>query len=295
MKEPSSKLPDWHNQRQKIIGLGESSIRKSYYPELQQRLSELEETNQSLLDAFEEIQCKEEELRHQFEEQEAIQASLDFARKKLQMLNIITFQDIQNALFSMSGFLSLVEEQVTGEKEKEYLALSIQQLEKTERLLHAAKHYQDLGMAPPAWQNVMDVFLFAVSHLDLSHLSRDLHLEELFIFADPLLEDAFFSILENIPIHSTSATLYRAWYEERGDEVCIIIEDNGPGIPAEKKDEIFSRESGINKGLGLFLSQEILAITGITCTERGEYGTGARFEILVPKGKYKFSQKRDAV
>lgn len=33
---------NWNSIREKIIGLGEQSIRKSYYPELQQRLSELE-------------------------------------------------------------------------------------------------------------------------------------------------------------------------------------------------------------------------------------------------------------
>jgi PAS domain S-box-containing protein len=33
---------DWDSIREKIIGLGEQSIRKSYYPQLQQRLSELE-------------------------------------------------------------------------------------------------------------------------------------------------------------------------------------------------------------------------------------------------------------
>jgi len=46
---------NWDSVREKIIGLGEQSIRKSYYPQLQQRLSELErfralldETNESI-------------------------------------------------------------------------------------------------------------------------------------------------------------------------------------------------------------------------------------------------------
>lgn len=41
--------PDWNSLRDKIIGLGESSIQKSYYPELQKRLAELERFR-SLLD-----------------------------------------------------------------------------------------------------------------------------------------------------------------------------------------------------------------------------------------------------
>ncbi len=39
---PSDEDENWNSIREKIIGLGEQSIRKSYYPELQQRLSELE-------------------------------------------------------------------------------------------------------------------------------------------------------------------------------------------------------------------------------------------------------------
>jgi hypothetical protein len=39
--------------------------------------------------------------------------------------------------------------------------------------------------------------------------------------------------------------------------------------------------------MGLFLSREILSITGITIRETGEPGNGARFEMTVPKGMYR--------
>ena len=42
MKGPSDEEESWSIQREKIIGLGERSLRKTYYPELQQRLDELE-------------------------------------------------------------------------------------------------------------------------------------------------------------------------------------------------------------------------------------------------------------
>jgi hypothetical protein len=38
----------------------------------------------------------------------------------------------------------------------------------------------------------------------------------------------------------------------------------------------------------LFLSREILSITGLRIQETGEPGKGARFEIFVPKGAYRF-------
>ena len=42
-----------------------------------------------------------------------------------------------------------------------------------------------------------------------------------------------------------------------------------------------------NTGFGLFLTREILTITGITIIENGEPGKGARFEITVPKGAWR--------
>jgi len=46
MKKPSDS--SWEELRQSIIGLGEKSIRKSYYPELQRRIAELEQSNNEL-------------------------------------------------------------------------------------------------------------------------------------------------------------------------------------------------------------------------------------------------------
>lgn len=42
MKKPSDGSPDWDALRDRIIGLGDSSIRKSHFPELRRRLTELE-------------------------------------------------------------------------------------------------------------------------------------------------------------------------------------------------------------------------------------------------------------
>lgn len=46
MNEHSEDKPDWRELRERIVGLGKESIRKSYYPELQQRMQELEESRE---------------------------------------------------------------------------------------------------------------------------------------------------------------------------------------------------------------------------------------------------------
>ena len=104
MKKYSEKTPDWEDPRMKIIGLGESSIRKSYYPELQQRLHELEQTNAELLDAIEEIRQKEEELRQNYDELNYIQSALDLARKRLNLLNSSLSRIFKTHFFLYAGF-----------------------------------------------------------------------------------------------------------------------------------------------------------------------------------------------
>ena len=49
----------------------------------------------------------------------------------------------------------------------------------------------------------------------------------------------------------------------------IIIADNGAGISTEDKQHLFEHGFGKHTGLGLFLSREILSITGITISETG--------------------------
>ena len=50
----------------------------------------------------------------------------------------------------------------------------------------------------------------------------------------------------------------------------IVSQDDGVGISADMKMGLFARGSGKGHGYGLFLSHEILSITGITITEPGE-------------------------
>lgn len=273
----------------KIIGLGESSIRKSYYPELQDRLHELEKSNNELLDAIEEIQSKEEELRQNYEELRTIQSALEQSRRKLNVLNSLTFQDIQNALFSLNGFLSLSLERIYDPTDRDYLEKAFEQMQKIDRSLTIAKKFQSLGIRPPKWQNVMEVFLYAVSHISLSELKRDINLDNLELFADPLLEDALSYIIENIPEHSVHADEYKIWYEQKNEHIILIIEDNGIGIEDDMKKRIFEREFNKARGIGLFLAGEILSVTSITLTETGSYQKGARFELDVPPGSWRIT------
>ncbi len=73
------------------------------------------------------------------------------------------------------------------------------------------------------------------------------------------------------------------------EELLIVCEDDGIGIPPNAKEKIFNHQFYKHTGLDMFLSREILSLTGISIRETGVYGKGARFEIRVPKGAYRFT------
>lgn len=215
------------------------------------------------------------------------------AIRKLNLLNTITFDEIQNTVFSLSGYLELLKKRPSEEMQHNYLEKATSITQTLRDSLAFAKMYQGLGERPPAWQNVTYTFLLAVSHIDTGQLSRDIAVEGMEIYSDPLLERVFYSLIENVVHHAKGATRMALHSCESPEGLTLFFEDDGGGVPDESKERIFERRIDENRGLGLFLAREILSITGITIRETGETGKGARFEITVPKGSYRFSKSQD--
>lgn len=217
--------------------------------------------------------------------------SLMQANKKLILLNFVTFNDIQNALFALKGYIGLQKGLSEETKINEYLEKEDQILRRFSLSLDFAKNYQDLGIKNPCWHNVYLTFLFAISHQDFSQINRDIRLNDLEIYADPLLERVFIILTDNIVAHGKNATRLTIRYQETADHLLLIFEDNGAGIPDTMKEKIFQRSFDSQHGMGLFFAREILEITDITIRETGTFGMGARFEITVPKGLFRFTGK----
>jgi signal transduction histidine kinase len=112
------------------------------------------------------------------------------------------------------------------------------------------------------------------------------HLE---VFSNPMLPKVFMNLVDNSVRHGVCAT--DLWIECAEDPAGLIIafNDNGVGIPSADKERIFNRGYGKNTGLGLFLVREVLKFTNISIIENGSEGQGARFELKVPPGSYRFT------
>jgi signal transduction histidine kinase len=149
--------------------------------------------------------------------------------------------------------------------------------------------YQDLGSHEPQWHKLDQVISRLQVPPSLS-LHRDLpHVE---IFADPIFNKIFYNFIDNAVRHGQKVSSITVSTREGPGGLVISWEDDGVGIPVREKEKIFSKEYGKHTGLGLFLAAEICSVTGITLQETGEPGKGARFELLVPHGSYRFTGGR---
>ena len=104
-----------------------------------------------------------------------------------------------------------------------------------------------------------------------------------------MLERVIYNLVDNALRYGERITWIRFFLRMEKHGLTIVCEDDGAGIPQEMKETIFNRGVGNNTGLGLFLTREILGITGMTIQETGEPGKGARFEITVPLGQFRSS------
>ncbi|MFA4825568.1 MAG: PAS domain-containing sensor histidine kinase [Methanoregula sp.] len=218
-------------------------------------------------------------------------AALKTANKKLSLLSGITRHDIRNKLLILSGFVALAKDS-TGDPAR--MAAFIRKEEDTIRnitnLITFTKDYEEMGIHSPAWQNIHAVTGRIIPQLPVRDIRIDTGDKALEVYADPLLERVFYNLIDNaLRYGGEMMTVIRITHKNDNGNLVIAVEDDGTGIALDDKSKLFTRGFGKNTGLGLFLSREILSITGITIKETGEPGKGARFEITVPKGLYRFT------
>ena len=108
------------------------------------------------------------------------------------------------------------------------------------------------------------------------------------------------NLIDNARSFSPKGGTVRVGLDRRGEEVRIVVEDDGPGIPEHALERIFERfytdrpEQGFgqNSGLGLSISRQIVQVHRGTITAENRHGPpdaegnptrlGARFTVTLP-------------
>ena len=210
--------------------------------------------------------------------------------KKLNLLSSITRHDVTNQLYSLFGFMDLVGESPLDPETRAYFNNQRIAAEAIQKQIAFTKDYEDIGVKSPQWQNVRQVIMNANGNHATTKYQVTIDIHDVEIYADTLLERVFYNLVDNANKYGGNISELRMSGTETPEGFIITCEDDGIGIPYDKKEDIFNREYFNNTGYGLFLSREILAISGITIKETGQPGKGARFRIQVPKGVYRFTK-----
>jgi PAS domain S-box-containing protein len=250
-----------------------------------------EDLERKLRERSEELMRANDGLKAEILERKRFEATLQLANRKLNTLSSITRHDILNQITAIVMYVSLAEEMVKDPA----LLLHLQKIEQSTQMIQKqirfARDYQDIGLNAPQWQNVDITIRNAIAGLDLGAVRVEQDVGNLELYADLLLERVFYNIVDNTLRHGQKATKIRFSAQETSEGLTIFCQDDGVGVPARVKEGIFKREYHRNTGYGLFLAAEILGMTELSIVETGEPGSGARFEIRVPKSTYRFIQK----
>lgn len=265
-------------------------IRSSFWVEIQGEMKYLSSIAARLYDKNGEIAGAIESIRDitRFKENEE---ALLIANRKLGLLSSITRHDIQNKVMIAKSHIYLIREAHLVPDLKESVDAIERSMIAIEHFIAFTRTYQELGMKIPEWQNVQDNFKRAVEEIEAGDVLITIEDRIVDILADSLFGKVCYNLIENAIRHGQKLTRIDVTFYESDDGMKISVSDDGCGVPEELKEIIFERGYGKNTGFGLFLAREILSISSITITERGVENEGARFDIDIPKGKYRTDKK----
>jgi PAS domain S-box-containing protein len=216
---------------------------------------------------------------------EALTRSTD----RLNLLNSITWHDILNQVTAILGYLELMKMKYPDSPLQELIDKEMQAARNVRTQIMFTKEYQEIGVQSPQWFDLKKVIVSAASGLPFSAVELVVQVGKVEIHADPMFEKVFYTLLENALRHGETVTTIEFSCSVVPDGLVVTYQDDGAGVPGEYKEAIFQRKYFRHTGFGLFLSRTILGITGMTIRETGKPGKGAKFEILVPVGAYRFT------
>ncbi len=218
-----------------------------------------------------------------------VDGALREATRKLSLLSNITRHDLLNEVSVLLGYLDLAGGELLSPALQNYIDHLTRSANKIRHQVEFTRQYQDIGVKSATWQDIAGVAHTAASSFPMKDVTLTLQCRNIEVFADPLLERVFYNLFENSFRHAGSFTTITITCTIMQDGLSVIFEDDGAGISDEDRVNLFEKGYGKHTGLGLFLSREILAITGIAITENGKQGEGARFEMTVPNGSFRIS------
>src|SRR5208337_130393 len=215
--------------------------------------------------------------------------ALQIANQKLNLMNTVAWHDIYNKISGLQGYVELSREHITDHTAEEFRIREEEILKVIQQQILYTKEYQEIGQQPPRWHRLGSL-LDTIRSTGLAGPVRITNgAENLEIYADPVIEKVFWHLIDNSVKHGKKVTEIRITAHESASGCTLVYQDDGVGIPEDRKHDLFTWSFGKMTGFDLFFVHDILDIYGMKINENGEPGKGVRFEISVPGGQYRFT------
>jgi len=223
-------------------------------------------------------------------ERKRAEEALCQVNRKLNLLSGITRHDINNQLSVLQSFLELMamkQPDLVHNKYFEEVGIASRRISS---MIRFTAEYESVGINTPVWLDCRSLVETAALGVPLGGIIVENDLPAgAEVFADPMIVKVFYNLIDNAVRYGGKITTIRFSVESRDSCQVLACSDDGDGISGKDKERIFERGFGKTTGLGLALAREILDITGIAISETGEPGSGARFEMNVPKTMWRTS------
>jgi signal transduction histidine kinase len=204
---------------------------------------------------------------------------------KLRVVGKMTRHDVRNKLSAARANIFLAEKKLGGNIDaSKHLREIDNSIEMVERIFDFARIYENIGMQELVYVEVEKSIKEAVALFsDLRNIEVMDDCSGLNVLADSLLRQIFYNLIHNSLTHGEKTNKIRVYLEEGKDELKLVYEDDGIGIPKSEKEKIFQEGYGRGTGYGLYLIKKICEVYGWTIKETGKQGKGAQFTITIQK------------
>jgi PAS domain S-box-containing protein len=205
----------------------------------------------------------------------------ELLNEKLSVVGGFTRHDVRNKMAVINGNLYLAKK-CAGDNTQlcTYLDQIKTAVSNVDCLLEFARNFEMLGSQELTITDIGKSVDDAASlFTDLKNVKIVNECRGSSVQADSTLTTIFYNLIDNSLKYGQKITHIRVYSEPQQRSSKIVYEDDGVGIDAEIKKQLFTKGIGKGTGYGLYLIKRTCEIYGWTVQETGQPGKGARFEF----------------
>ena len=145
---------------------------------------------------------------------------------KLNLLSGITRHDIGNELQVLFGSAEIAREYEMDTGLRKLIEAIDTAAHHIGRQIAFTRDYQDIGVMSPVWQNVHDIICQACGEIDISPVEVRIGIDDMEVFADPLIGKVFYNLIDNANRYGEKITQVRFQGSVTGGRYIICCEDD---------------------------------------------------------------------